>query len=187
MANSQVKSKNRKCTEWPQTDLKHLTVKCTLCTKNICHAGLNFSPFCSTTSRFWETKLSKIGNTPNDLEYLTVKSTLYKLNTYLGIPYFYPILLYYDHPFSRYQDAESRKCIEWPQTDLTVKSTLYALHTGYFLTVSTPLSLRRKFSSVCPASPPRDKFSSVSLYNQPFSRYKVVENRKCTEWPQTDL
>ena len=34
---------------------------------------------------------------------------------------------------------------------------------------------------------PSPKFSSVSLYNQPFSRYKIVENRKCTEWPQNEL
>ncbi len=34
---------------------------------------------------------------------------------------------------------------------------------------------------------PSPKFSSVSLYNQPFSRYKVSENRKCTGRPQNDL
>ena len=32
----------------------------------------------------------------------------------------------------------------------------------------------------------RHWFSSVLLYDQPFSRYKVDENRKCTEW-QNDL
>ncbi len=31
------------------------------------------------------------------------------------------------------------------------------------------------------------KFLSVLLYDQPFSRYRAVENRKCTEWPQSDL
>ncbi len=30
-------------------------------------------------------------------------------------------------------------------------------------------------------------FLSISLCNQPFSRHKVVENRKCIEWPQNDL
>ena len=35
--------------------------------------------------------------------------------------------------------------------------------------------------------PKKPKFQSVSLYDQQFSRYKVAENRKCTEWPQTDL
>ncbi len=33
--------------------------------------------------------------------------------------------------------------------------------------------------------PPKNKCWSVSLYGQPYSRYKVAENRKCTEWPQT--
>ena len=28
---------------------------------------------------------------------------------------------------------------------------------------------------------------SVSLYDERFSRYKVAENQKCTEWPQTEL
>ena len=36
-------------------------------------------------------------------------------------------------------------------------------------------------------SPPRPKFHSVSLHDQPFSRCKVVENRKCTKWPPNDL
>ncbi len=31
--------------------------------------------------------------------------------------------------------------------------------------------------------PLRPKFWSISLYNHLFSRYKVAENRKCTEWP----
>ncbi len=34
------------------------------------------------------------------------------------------------------------------------------------------------------------KFSSILLYNQPFSRYKVVQNQqtlKCTEWPQNGI
>ena len=35
--------------------------------------------------------------------------------------------------------------------------------------------------------PPRPTFSSVSCYKQPFSRYKVVENQKCTELPQAAL
>ncbi len=30
-------------------------------------------------------------------------------------------------------------------------------------------------------------FQSVLLYDQPFSRYRFFENRKCTEWPQNDL
>ncbi len=33
----------------------------------------------------------------------------------------------------------------------------------------------------------KPKFHSVSFYDQPFSRYNVVENWKCTGWPQNDL
>ncbi len=34
---------------------------------------------------------------------------------------------------------------------------------------------------------PRIIFSSVSLCNHPFSRYKIVGNRKSTEWTRNDL
>ncbi len=36
-------------------------------------------------------------------------------------------------------------------------------------------------------SPLRPKFHSISLYDQPFSRYRLFENRKCTELPQNDF
>ena len=32
-----------------------------------------------------------------------------------------------------------------------------------------------------------NNFHCVLLYAQPLSRYKAIGNRKCTEWPQTDL
>ena len=38
-----------------------------------------------------------------------------------------------------------------------------------------------EYSSLMP------KFNSVSLYDQPFSRCNIVDNRKCTQWPQNDL
>ncbi len=44
--------KNWKCTEWPQTELEHLTAKSTLCTVNTYPWGPNFGPFCSTASGF---------------------------------------------------------------------------------------------------------------------------------------
>ena len=68
---------NGKCTEWPQTDRKHLTVKCIFYSMNACPQIPNFHPFRVTTA---------VGNRKctewhqNDLEYLTVKSTLYTLN-----------------------------------------------------------------------------------------------------------
>ncbi len=33
----------------------------------------------------------------------------------------------------------------------------------------------------------RSKFFSILLYDQPFSRYNVFENQKCTEGTRTDL
>ncbi len=58
--------KNRKCIEWPQNDLNHLTVKSTLYTLNTHPRGPNFAPFRSRTSHFRSTSLSKIGYAPND-------------------------------------------------------------------------------------------------------------------------
>ena len=76
----------------------------------------------------------------------------------------------YDQPFSRYKVVENRQYTEWPQNNLKHLQCIcrkYPVYTEY--------------------SPPRTKFHSVSFYDQPFSRYKVVENRKCTKWPQNDL
>ncbi len=93
--------------------------------------GPNFTPFCSTTSHFRDTVLSKFGNAPNDpqndLNHLTVKSTLYTLNTHQR-PKFHPISLY-DEACSRFKVVENQNCTEWPQIDLklfTCKGTLYA-------------------------------------------------------------
>ena len=45
----------RKCTEWPQTELEHLTVKSTLYTLNTYLWGSNFGPIRSTISLFRDT------------------------------------------------------------------------------------------------------------------------------------
>ena len=84
--------------------------------------GANFGSFCSSTSRFWDTSFSKIGN------------------------------------------AVHRMASKWPWT-----------HNG------------QKYPTCTKYLPPRPKVWSVSLYNQPFSRYKIVENRKCTEGPENYL
>ncbi len=49
----------------------------------------------------------------------------------------------------------------------TVNSQKYSIYTAYL--------------------PPRPTFSSILLYDQPFPRYKVAKNRKCTECTQTEL
>ncbi len=57
----------RKCTEWLQTKLEHLTAKTTLHKKNeyLAAEAWILVPFHST-SHFRDTTLSKIGNAPND-------------------------------------------------------------------------------------------------------------------------
>ncbi len=86
--------RNSECPEWPQNDLNHWSVKSTLCTLDTHPRGPNFPPFHSTTSRFWDTGFSKIGNAPNDprmtFKQLTVKSTPCTLNTPSRGPNFNP-------------------------------------------------------------------------------------------------
>ncbi len=122
------------------------------------------------TSRFRDTKLSKIGKVPNG----PIIPQARNCQTYPVCAEYAPLRLkfhyasLYDQPFSRCKVVENPTYTEWFQNDLkhwTIKSTQYILHTN----------------------PPRPKIPSVSLYNHPFSRYKAVENQECTEWPQNDL
>ncbi len=48
------------CTEWPQTDLKHLTFKNTLCRLNICSRRPNSTSFRLTMARFQNNRILKI-------------------------------------------------------------------------------------------------------------------------------
>ncbi len=119
----------------------------------------------SITSRFPDTRLLKIGSVLND-----VRQTLWTLNCqcahWIPIPKA-PILLY-NQPFFETPSCGKfemdRMSSDWPWILICDK---YPVHTEYL--------------------PPKPKFSSVLLYDQPFSRYKVVENWKCTEWPQIDI
>ncbi len=58
------------------------------------------------------------------------------------------------------------KCTKWPQNNLE--------------------HYKVKLPDICITSVPDSKFHSVSLYDQPFSRYRPFWD-KCTEWPQIDL
>ncbi len=64
------------------------------------------------------------------------------------------------HPLQRYKVIGNGKCTEFPQNNLDsqVKSTLHTLYTY----------------------PPRSKLWSVSLYDQPFSRYGAFCNAPLT-------
>ena len=71
--------------------------------------------------------------------------------------------------FEIYKVVNIRKCTKRPQNDierLTIKNAQYILSTYPQAQISVP---------------------SVLLYDQPFSRYKVLENRKCAEQPQTNF
>ncbi len=77
----------------------------------------------------------------------------------------------YDRPFSRYKYVENRKCTELTQNDskhLIDKS--YSIHSWI----------------LSPPTTPSPKFHCFALL-YPFSRYKIIKTRKCSEWPQNDL
>ncbi len=76
--------------------------------------------------------------------------------------------------FRDMRSPETRKCTEWPETELghlTVKSTLYTLITyhwgsNFLFRCALRLALSEKL--------------------QRYNMYKVGENRKYIEWPQTE-
>ncbi len=76
----------RKCTKWPQTDFKHLTVISTLYARKIYLWGSNCCPFRCISFGFQDTRSPQIRTALNDpqtkREDLTVISTLYGLDTY---------------------------------------------------------------------------------------------------------
>ncbi len=125
-----------------QNDLNHLTVQSTLYTLNTIpktQISHRFVPRV-TTSRFWDTSLSKIGTAPNDLR-VTSRTELSKGHCIPWIfaprPKFHSISLY-DQPFSRavfksrFQACQISKMHRMTQNDLkhlTDKRTLYTLNT----------------------------------------------------------
>ena len=110
------------------------------------------------------TKLPQI-----ELEHLTVKSILYTLNTYCWGPNFGPFC----SMVSRFRDTTCTRLVKMhqmtPHWTWTFNGQKYSIYTQHLSQ--------------------RPKFWSVSLYGQPFPRYnmyKVGENWKSTEWPQTE-
>ncbi len=98
---------NQNYTAWPQTKLKHLTIKSSFYTLYTYPRCPNFGQFCSTTRCFQGTRSSKIRNALNGpkLNFLTVKSILWTLSIYLCGPNFGPF-----HPMtSSFQDTRSPK------------------------------------------------------------------------------
>ena len=89
-------------------------------------------PFCSTTNRFQGTRLSKIGNAPNDLRmtlniYLTCQTYPVYTEYVPPRPKFWSVSLY-GQLILRHKVVENWKCIEWPLSDLEQLSK----HPAYF-------------------------------------------------------
>ncbi len=133
-----------------------------------------FCSFGSTTSHFIDGRISKIQNAPKLLKIRKIGNVLegQKYPVYAKYlpprPNFWSISLY-AHPVSRYKVVENQKKIGNAPNDfsdfknLTVKrTTLYALNTYSKGPTFIRFALR-----------------------QAVSRYKVLENGKCTKWPQT--
>ncbi len=140
----------RKCTKWPQTDLKHLTVKRTLRTLNtypqeahifnqLFNLLLN-QPFL----RYMVAENWKYAEWPqNNFEHLSVKITFYirwmpPMPNFSAISFYKKATLFWDNV------VEYQKCTEWPQVDLeylTVKSTLHTLNSYPRVPIFTCFSL----------------------------------------------
>ncbi len=154
----------------PQTELEHVTVKGSLYTLNnypeaqvLVHFALRSVVFKIPGHR--NSEIHQI--TPNWTWTLNSQNYSIYIEYLLQRPKFWSISLY-NKPFQRYK-VKNRKYTEWPQTEfehITVKSTLYILNTYPW----------------CPNFGP---FHSMTSSFQ--DTIKVTENRKCTEWPQTEL
>ncbi len=110
----------------------------------------------------------------------TLNDQTYPIYTkYLRLRFKFWSVSLYNQSFSRRKVGENQQCTEWPQNDmkyLTVKRTLYMLLYIY---------------SCIKVLIPRLNIRSVSLYDQPFTRYDVVEmgkiemHRLTSDWPWT--
>ncbi len=119
---------------------------------------------------FWDKCRSPTLNDPKMTSNTTRSNVLYICVTNIPVSNFKPIFLY-NQPFSRYKVVD-----HFRDTKLSIIG-------------NTPNNLRmtletcQKYPVYIKYLPPRYKFLSVSLYDQLFSRYKVVENQqnqKCT-------
>ena len=150
--------------EW----LNHLSVKSTLYTLNTHSQGPNFTPFRSTTSVFeiQVFRKSEMHLMTPEWRYSLVKSTLCTLHNHPWGPNFNPFRSTTSHfrAAGLSKIGMQRMTPEWPYSR---KCQKYPVYTEY--------------------SPPRPKFQSVSLYDQIFSRSRLVENRNVPNGPRKPL
>ncbi len=106
---------SKKCTEWPQTELDHLTVKNTLYTLFKYPQGPHFGPF-------RDTRFPKVGNALNDLRMiLNINGQTYPI--YTQVPFRSTTSRFRYTRLSKYRENNLRNYLE----RLTVKK--YPVHT----------------------------------------------------------
>ncbi len=143
------------CTEWPQNELNSALYEIILNTK------AQVLSVCSTTRRFRHKLLNigKIRNSPNNSWPWKLHCEKYPAYTKISPPeaqIFFGVHFTLRPAIFEIQCCRKSECTEWPQNELNiVKNTLYILNN-------------------CPKA----KFWFISVYDQLFSRYKVVINWK---------
>ncbi len=152
-----------KCTEWSQNHFEHYKVIGTL---YMCH----FTPFCSTTKRFRGTGHFKTSaaNDPKMTSNHTGSPVPHICVT--GVDQSQILLSFAQRPviFLDIGYFEKKKCTKRSNKwSWSLQGQRYLI---YVLLVSPSL-----------------KFHPIFHWDQAFSRYKVVNKRKCTKWPQNDL
>ncbi len=154
---------------WPQNDHNHWSVKSTLCALNTHPWDPSFTMFRSTTSRdisryrFFENR-----NALNDprMTLITEVSKVSCVHWILTLEAQISLLFTLQPTVFEIQVFQKSKSTQWPQNDLnhlSVKSTICTLNIH-----------------------PRDT-NFISLYDQPFSRYRLVENRNAPNDPRMTL
>ena len=173
-----------------QTDLEHLIVKYPICKKHL-PLRPSLGPFCSKISHFWDTRLSRVENAPNDLEHSTVKGIL-PLYQCVYTKYKLPPRSKLISPFcsmgSHFWDTGLLKIGNAPNdprltlNTSTVKSSLNTMYTPSTCTYLSALNLCLVWSMTSVS------FEILFFFQifSPVSQYRV-ESRKCVEWPQSDL
>ncbi len=133
----------------------------------------NCTHFQSSTKRFWETgHFEKVHRmTPNWL--WTLQGQMYHINMLLvSMSRKFNSVSLYDQPFLRQAIFET-SALNDPKWSWTLQCQRRGQRYSIFVLLMSQ-------------SP---KFNPIFLYDydQPFSKYKVVDKRKCTKWLQNDL
>ncbi len=154
----QLTSKNQKCTNWPQIDLEHLMVK------NTYSRDPHFGQFRPVARRFRDKVVENRKN--RKWTDWTVKSTPYTLSNYPEAQ-----MWQFCSTTRHFRDTRLLKIGKIGNVLIDLRLTLDTWQSKVYTY----------------QAPPRPKFGSVLLFDQPFLRYKVVENLKNSKFTQNEL